>query len=293
MRANWELLLLQAAATVALALLLIGSLLPLGIALGLTVAKLASTPAETLLGLADPATWLTAGVLAALAGGALLGGLAIAVYAWFQAGIFGVLVAGDRQAGAGPRRPSALYRTFTWADFTGWAGRRTWRFFGWYHLYLLVVTALGGLLGALLIAAILVGRSEGVAAGFGIGCGGLLPLLFVLLFASLVAAAAKADLVRDGSGAAASWSRGGRVVARRLGGVLLLLLLLLAASVAASMLLFPLQLLSELGLSDRFGAYLAVQVFVSVVQTVLGTLLALVYGAAFVALVRAELPDPA
>ncbi|KAB2963916.1 MAG: hypothetical protein F9K18_08050, partial [Thermoanaerobaculia bacterium] len=187
-RSNWELLLVQAAATVALAILLVGSLLPLGIALGLSVAKLSSSPAEALLGLADPATWLSAGVLAALAGATLLGGLAVAAYAWFQAGIFGVLNAGDRQAGAGARRPRELYRTFTWADFTGWAGRGMWRFFGWYHLYLLILGALGALLGALLLAAVLVGRSEGVAAGFGIGCGGMLPLLFLLLFASLVAA---------------------------------------------------------------------------------------------------------
>ena len=292
-RANWELLLAQAAATVALAALLVASLLPLGIALGWTLAGLAGSPAEALSQLADPATWLSAGVLAALAGATLLGTLAIAVYAWFQAGIFGVLAAGDRQAGSGPRRPWALYRTFGWSDLAGWAGHGFSRFFGWYHLYLLIVTGAMALFGALLLAAVLVGRSQGVAAGFGLGCGGLLPLLFLLLYVSLVAAAAKADLARDGSGAASSWRRGGRVVARRLGASLLLFVLLLAASTAASTLLLPLQLLSELGLGEQLGAYLAVQLVVAAVQTVLGTLLGLVYGAAFVALVRAELPDPA
>lgn len=290
-RANWEVLLAQAAATLALAVLLVGSLVPLAIALGFTLAGLAGSPAEAFFKLADPGTWLSAGVLAALAGATLLGTLSIAVYAWFQAGIFGVLVAGDRQAGAGPRRPRALFRTFTWSDFAGWAGRGMWRFFGWYHLYLLIVTGLVALFGALLLVAILVGTSEGVAAGVGLGCGGLLPLFFLLLFASLVAAAGKADLARDESSAAASWRRGGRVVTRRLGGSLLLFVLLLAASMAASTLLLPLQLFSEIGLKEQLGAYLAIQLVVAAVQTVFGTLLGLIYGAAFVALVRAELPD--
>jgi hypothetical protein len=292
-RANWELLLAQLAAVAALVLLVAASVVPLVLAFGMTLAGAAATPLDLLGRLTDPALWLSTAVLAALAGATLLSGLAVVVYSWFQAGIFGVLVAGDRQAGPGPRRPSALYRNFTWSDFAGWAGRGVWRLFGWYHVYLMAITLLVALIAALVAVAIQVGIGKGAAAGLGIGCGGALPLAFVLLFAGLVFEAAKADVMRDGSGAVASWRRGGAVVSRRLGGSLLLFLLMACASLAVSVVVAPLQIFAELGLKDFFGAYLGLQILVTVVQTVAATALGVVFGAAWVALVRAEISDPA
>ena len=292
-RANWEVLLAQGAAVVALALLVAGSLVPLVFAFGFSLAGLAATPADALQRIADPALWLSTAVLAALAGALILGTLAILVYSWFQAGIFGVLVAGDRQAGAGARRPAALFRAFSWPDFAGWAGRGAGRFFVWYHLYVLASMVLLTACVALVAVAIRVGIGEGAAAGLGVGCGGALPLVFVLLFAALLFEAAKADVMRADSGALASWRRGGAVVARRFGGSLLLFLLTLCASIAVSMVLVPLQLFAELGLKDSFGAYLGVQVLVTVVQVIAGTALGLVFGASWVAFVRAELADAA
>lgn len=293
-RANWELALAQVAAAFVLMLLLVASLLPLGIALGATFADLdeldGSNP-DAVLELLRPERWFSAGVLVAVLAGLVLGTLAIAVYSWFQAGVFGVLVAGDRQAGAGAGRPRELFRTFSWRDFAGWAARGTWRFFGWYHLYLLVVTLILCAFGALLIAAIALGANQGPLAGFGVGCGGALPLFFALLYLSLVLTAAKADLAREDSGAAASWRRGARVVARRLGGSLLLLVLFFCASIAFSMLILPLQLVAEFGVRDQLALYLPIQLVIYSVQWGLGSILGLVYAAAFVALVRAELPD--
>lgn len=293
-RANWELLLAQVAAMLALMLLLVVSVLPLGVALGASFADLGeldgSNP-EAVLELLRPERWLSVGVLVAALAALVLGTLAIAVYAWFQAGVFGLLVAGDRQAGPGAGRPRGLYRTFSWRDFAGWAARGTWRFFAWYHLYLLVLTLMLAALGALLIAAVSLGVSQGPLAGFGVGCGGALPLFFALLYVSLVFEAAKADLAREDSGPVASWRRGARVVARRIGGALLLLLLFFCASMAMSMLVLPLQLIAEVGLRDQLALYLSVQFVVYFVQWGLGSVLGLIYGASFVALVRAELPD--
>jgi hypothetical protein len=292
-RANWELLLVQLGAILALTTLFVASVVPLVLAFGLTLAGVAATPADALLRLADPALWLSGAVLAALAGATLLGGLGIIVYSWFQAGIFGVLIAGDRQAGPGGRRPAALFRTFTWPDFSGWAGRGTWRLFGWYHVYLALITVLMGLCLALFAVALRVGIGEGAAAGIGIGCGGALPLGFALLFAALVFEAAKADVMREGSGAVASFRRGAAVAAHRLGGGLLLVLIFFCASIAISMVMLPLQLISALAFHDLFGADLGMRIVFSVIQTAAGVALGLVFGAAWVALVRAEIADPA
>jgi hypothetical protein len=292
-RANWELLVAQVVAMLVLAVLVVGSLVPLVFAFGFTLAAVVATPADLLARLADPGLWLSTAVLAALLGATLLGGLALAVYSWFQAGIFGVLVAGDRQAGPGARRPAALFRNYSWPDFAGWAGRGVWRIFGWYHVYVTVITLLLGAWVALLAIAVRVGVGRGPAAGLGIGCGGALPLVFALLFSALWFEAAKADVMRAGSGALASWRRGGTVVARRFGGSLLLFLLMLCASVAVSVVMVPVQLFAELGLKNAFGAYLGVQIFVTLVQTIAGTALGLVFGAAWVALVRAEIADVA
>lgn len=293
-RANWELALAQVAALFALTLLIVASVLPLGIALGATFAdlgKLDGSNPDAVLELLRPDRWLSAGVLVAVVAGLVIGTLSIAVYGWFQAGVFGILVAGDRQAGAGAGRPRDLFRTFSWRDFAGWAARGTWRFFGWYHLYLMVLTLMMGALGALVIAAIALGASQGPLAGFGVGCGGALPLFFALFYVSLVFEAAKADLAREDSGAVASWRRGARVVARRLGGSLLLFLLFFCASMAMSMLVLPLQLVAELGFRDQLALYLPIQLVVYSLQWGLGSILGLIYGASFVALVRAELPD--
>jgi hypothetical protein len=289
-RANWELLPLQLAALLLGVTLTIASMVPLVIALGLTLAE-AKQPAELLERVLDPATWLSGGVLASLAGCLLLGGLVIGAYAWFQAGIFGVLVAGDRQAGPGPRRPRVLFRTFSWNDFAGWAGRRFWRLVGWYHYYFLLLLLLVGLFGILLIGSLRVGLAKGAAAGIGVGCGGLLPLVFVFLFCSLLAIAAKADVVREDSGARESWTRAAKVVGRRLGGGLLLMLLLFVVSLAISMALMPFQFFSQLALRQSPFAGFGVSTTVSLVQSCVGVVLGLVYAAAFVALVRAELPD--
>jgi hypothetical protein len=291
-RANWELLLAQLGAVLLTTMLVIGSLAPLVLALGFSVAAARADPGQELTRILSPATWLSAGVLAAVVGALLVGTAAFALYAWFQAGIYGVLVAGDRQAGGGPGRPRLLFRTFSWPDFMGWAARGIWRLFGWYHVYFAILSGAALLIGALVGGAVLGGMRHGALAGFGIGCGGALPLVFLLVWASLCAQAAKADVVRAGSGALAAWRRGGRVVGRRLGASLLLLVLMVAASLAVSLLLLPLELLRFVA-RDDLGAQLAMQGFTAVVQMLVGTVLGLVFGAAFVALVRAELPDPA
>lgn len=294
LRANRELVLAQCLGTVALLVLCVLSMLPLFVALGLSLADFAGAPPEEALArLADPGLWLSPGVLAALGGGLVLGTVAIAVYAWFQAGIFGVLVAGDHQAGAGGRRPHELFRTFSWGDFAQWGRLRVWRFFAWYHLFVLVGMGSMLLLALLLLAAVGTGLSQGLVAGVAVGCGGALPLLALLILIGLVGEAAKGDLARDDSGAGASWRRGARVIGRRPGAALLMLLLWLCASMGVSIFLVPLQLAGDFGLRDQPLAHVSLESIVFVLQVVLGALLGLVYGASWVALVRSELPDSA
>jgi hypothetical protein len=293
LRANWELILAQLLALFLAMLLAALSIVPLVLALGVELTDIGQDPWDTLARFLDPALWLSGSVLTALGLCLVVGTAALAVYSWFQAGVFGVLVAGDRQAGEGAGRPWALFRAFSWGDFAGWAGRGLIRFFVWYNLYLLISTLLVALYGLLVIAALRVGIARGPAAGVGLGCAGLLPLVALSWLCSLWVTAAKADLARESSGALESWNRGARVVSSRLGAAALLFLLFFAASAALGMLLFPLQMASELGARGHFGAYLGTQLFVTLLQWLLGSFLGLVYGASFVALVRGELPDAA
>ena len=108
----------------------------------------------------------------ALVGALALGLLATLVHCFFQAGTFGVLAAGDRQALPGPSRDYRLFQTYTRAEFLGWGRTYYWRYFWFVNLYstlamLLVLFVVLGIVGA--TAA---GQRWGVGSGIGLGCGG-------------------------------------------------------------------------------------------------------------------------
>jgi len=95
--------------------------------------------------------------------------LAFLLHCYFQAGTFGVLASGDRQALPGLPRHRMLFRTFSLRDFLGWGGLYMWRFCGVLLLFGAFTFLLGG--GVLLWLLFLgVGGAQwGSPAALGIG----------------------------------------------------------------------------------------------------------------------------
>lgn len=170
----------------------------------------------------------------ALLGSILLGMLAVAVWAWFQGGIVGVMVAAERQALPDAHRRSGgwrWFRTFTLRDFAGWGGRYLGRFFWWFHLVVLVSLALG-LVAVLLAAGVGAAyQAWGGGAAVGLGCGGAVPLAFLVLLFAAWALVAQPAVALEGSGAVRGSVIGFRVVGHRLGAAIALVMAVVVLSV--------------------------------------------------------------
>ena len=136
---------------VAVALAALGPLVDLA---GLSVADVFGKPDPERVAAAvanlDLRALLSGGLGAALL--LFLAGLTVAslVQCWFQAGLLGVLGAGDAQAPPGPRRPALAFRTFSPRFFAAEARRLFGRLLGFYTLllglflvWLLLVLAVG------------------------------------------------------------------------------------------------------------------------------------------------------
>ena len=147
LRANWELTLVLWVQALALTLLtLVGLVPPL---LLFDFAGIAADPgsladweqtmesAERLLesGLPAPGP-----LIAALFATLLIWTLAFVVYCWIQAGVYGVLWTGDRQAPVGIRDRLA-FRTFSFGDLFGWGRVHVWRYFWLINLFIALATA--------------------------------------------------------------------------------------------------------------------------------------------------------
>jgi hypothetical protein len=290
LRANWELVVVQWLATLALVALVLLGLVPPLLAVGVgSLGALASGARDWWRWLPDLAGRLevvAVPLLAALVGTLAVWLLAFLIHCWVQAGTYGVLVAADRQAPAGPGGDWRWFRTWSGRDFAGWAGRYLWRFFWFLNLYAALASLLLLLFVLLMAGAVAGGQRWGWPAALGIGCGGTLPLLFLGVVLGLWMSLAQADLAREGSGVALATRRGLRVLGRRLGGVLLVWLLFVAASTALAMVFTPFSLGADLLLRDAPAVSLAVGLAVAAVQALASSALTIALAAGLVALMR-------
>jgi hypothetical protein len=299
--ANWELVIVQWLHGFALTVLVVvGSALPFA-ALGYNLATAnaaGAAGASGLSGIPEDLDQTRSDLLlrvqgrllvlgAALLGMLVLWLLAVLLHAWVQAGTYGVLHSADRQAPPGEGRGIRAFRTFAWRNFFGWAGlygRRYFSFANLAGLFLLVWT----LAVPLWMAATLGGAARwGEGGALGIGCGGALPLGFVLLVLLLWYAVAQADLAREGSDLRAASRIALEVLGARLGAVLLLVVLfflslLLLAAIglavqAASLLLAGWPLLRALA-----------EIGFTLIASLTQGLLLIALGGTLVALVRSE-----
>jgi hypothetical protein len=290
-RANWELIAVQWLSGWILLVLGVAGLVPVFLVLGLTAADFPARPEEweswwTEIGarLAEASSGLAAAGLAAI----LVWTLGFLVFCFFQAGTYGVLYAGDRQAPAGVPAERQWFRTYSRRDFSGWGGRHLWRFFWFINLYasllLLACLALALLVGA----AVWAGREWGAPAGIGLGCGGSLPLIFAVVVLVVWFVLAQADLPREEGGVGAASRRGWRVLGRRLGGVLLIVFLMVLASSAIAILFAPFSVLINFLFSDRMLPFLAVRGLLLAAESLFSSAIGVALAASLIALVRSE-----
>jgi hypothetical protein len=294
-RANWGLLPLKVLQDLLVTLLFVASFLPPVVVLG-GLALFAGEWSETALedwlaGLAGELGARLVPFLLAVLASLVIGLAAVAVWAWFEGGILGVLVAAERQAH--PRaadRPGAWgwFKTFSLRDFSGWGGRYLWRFFWFFHLALTASLVFVLLVGLLVLGAVYGNESWGPGAALGIGCGGALPLAFALLVYGLWYSAAQPAVALEGSGTLRGSALGLRVVGRRLGASFLILLVVAVVAVVVYLVLGLGQMGAGLFLEDRFGAWIALYVVFSLVQMAFGAALSVFLLAAYTSLVVAE-----
>lgn len=292
LRANWQLVLaiwLQTALTLALSVV---ALLPFYFVLDLELPSLETAPEElaawtvgTIERLADqlvePAFWL------AFLSSSLVFLAALVCYSFFQAGAYGVLVAGDRRAGV-ERGSSPRFAVFSWAEFQARGGRHLWRYFWLYHL-VLAIFLLWSLLCALIAgAAGLVAGRAGAGAGLAIGCAAVLPLGFLLFLVIFWTLLAQIEISARDAGAWRALRRSLGILVRRLPAVVLLFLLFGVAIVAISVVFVMVSLPLNAGLALFPTARRILGLGLQGVQWLVNGAIQLALAATLVALYRSE-----
>jgi hypothetical protein len=226
----------------------------------------------------------------ALVASLVVGTLAMIVWAWFEGGIYGVLVAAERQAlpDAQDRAGGvAWFAATTGRDFAGWGGLYMWRYFWWLQIGL--AFALGLLLLYTLIAlgAVLGYEAWGGAAAYGIGCGGALPFLFALFVLVLWNQTSPPAVALPESGAARGTGAGFRLIGRRPGAVLLVFLCWLVLFVVVAILFWVFDLAFGLGTGSLVQVS-AMGLVLGLVEWLVNACIGVFGRAAFTSLVAAE-----
>ena len=311
-RANWELVLAHWVGVLATAILTIAGILPFALVIGfagfsgISAARDAEQVeqwfqewATRVLG--ELFTFSMPMVLALIAALAL-GTLAMIVYCFFQAGLYGLLVAGDRQAPAGPvtarSAPGAsppgdwrLFRTWSSENFRGWGAHHVWRFFWFFNFALLVLTLILAAFAVFIGLVAVGGQSWGAVTAIAVGCGSVLPLILLLLFFGLWTLVAQADLASEESGVRLASRRALRIVGRRFGGLLLIVGLGIIASIVLAMVFMPLSLMVSLVTRDGLIMGMVLRSLLAVVQWGVGGVIQVGVAGSLVALVRSELRE--
>jgi hypothetical protein len=295
LRANWPLVPLWTLGILLAIAVLVASVLPMFGAMGLTLLDLAALGQES-----DPTviaerfgdldlSGLTAqallGAVLLFAGGVTLASL---VLLWFQGGLLGVLAAADAQAPPGPRRPAVTFRTWSGALFAAEGRRLFVRSLLFWTLATGLYLAWALLVVGLALVAFLGVDRWGEGAGLAVGCGGAIPLLFVLFALGLGVTLGLADLPRPEGSAGRALAQGFRVLGDRMGASLGLWFLFVAASGAVGAFDGGLGVVAARSLEGRPGALAALGAARFVFQMLATSVLSVaLYGSA-IALVRAE-----
>jgi hypothetical protein len=295
LRANWELLLLQILQVLLVSVLIVVGFLPPLAVLGFNELEMLDPASQDWTVVANSfaemvargrEAWLL--LLASLVLTSAIWLMATLVYCYFQGGIFGVLVAGDRQAPAGRPRGWPWFRTFTVGTFRGWAARYLWRYFWLLNLFL-VLSTVWLLLPLVLVLVATWGEAKwGGAAALGIGCGGAIPVIFSVLVLAFWSQLAQADLARETSGVWIATRRGLHILGRRLGAVFVLGVMLVSVMMTVTISGAVVSAFLDFASASGSLAQWIGQVLLTFLEWVLTSIVTVAFAAILVSLVRGE-----
>jgi len=296
LRANWELILFQLLQTlVVMVLVLVGFIPPLAV-LGFGELDLVDASVADWTSVMASAAGLVARgreawvlLLASVVLSSAIWLMATLVYCYFQGGIFGVLMAGDRQAPPGKPRGWSWFRTFSARHLRGWAARYLWRYFWLLNLIVLIAT-LWLVIPFVLILLTMWGDARwGSSAALGIGCGGAIPVIFSVFLLAFWVNLAQADLAREESSVLQAARQGLLILGRRLGAVMILAVagVIVSFSFTIAMAVAAVFVDIASGAALELGGHLAL----SLVEWVLGSVISMAFLSILVSLARSEAPQ--
>lgn len=295
LRANRQLIFLVWLLTALNLLLGIAALLPFYFVLDLDAPSLDAAPGELeswtletiehlLAQLSEPAFWL------ALVSSSLVCMALLALTSFFQAGVYGVLVAGDRQAPAGRTAvPVEAFRVYSWREFQARGGRHLWSYFWLYNLMLVGWLLWVGLVVLVIAAMGLVADQAGVGAGLAIGCAAVVPLGFLFFLSIFWILLAQVEISAHDAGPWTALRRSIGVVVRRLPAVVLLFLLFAVASVVVTFVFLMVSLPLNAGLAFLPALRRILGLGLQAVQWLVSAAVQVALAATVVALYRAEI----
>jgi len=296
LRANWEVVCFQWLQVLIVAVLTVAGFLPPLAVLGAADLQLLGTSGQDFSALVAQAVALTARgreawvlLLASLVLASAIWFMAMLVYCYFQGGILGVLMAGDRQAPTGRQRRWQWFRTFSVHDLRGWAGRYLWRYFWLFHLFMLVLLVWSLLLGVVILLATWGQARWGVSAALGIGCGGAIPMIFSLFVGAFWFNLAQADLAREESSVWVATRRALAILGGRLGAVVILFLLGLTIAVCLGMFAGALSTVMATALRGSALVQLGGQLALSAVEWIASSVVGVAFMSILIALVDGEM----
>lgn len=294
--ANWELVLITCLQGFVVLLLVLGGIAVPFLAVGLSLAAAAESPEAQVAAFLERIQGATVPLLLGLVATLVLTTLGFLAFSYFQGGLFGVLYSADRQAPLGPAggrngHDRRLFRTFSGRDFAGWAARFIWRYFWFYNVAGLLFLGVGLLVLLWLGLTVYSTQGWGAPVAWSLGCGGALPVVFVLLVVSFAVSLAQADLPREDSGPMRSIRIGFEILSRRPGAVLLIAVSFVVASLAVSIAFLPVSLGITVGLADKPLQMLLARVVLGLIQMIPSAALNVFSAASFVALMRSELAN--
>jgi hypothetical protein len=294
--ANWQLVIAHFAQTVLVSLLMVAGLVPLVLVVGVgslraffgTGLDSGGPPLDVLDDLVSRMAESTGSLLLAILVALCVWTVALLVFAYFQAGIFGVLAGAERQS-ALPRAPREAFRSFSIAIFRHSADELTWRFFWLINLFMVIVSLPLAALGGVVMMTVWLATSESFWATFATGClgGAVVALLAVAtsLWWQLAMAAAASGPLGLWQAVGMGWS----VLVRRVGAVLVLMLLAVVVGITAAVVFIPLGLVVEVAMRDSLWGYFVAQVAMTVCQSLFSAVVSVALAGSLVALVRGEI----
>lgn len=300
LRANWELVLVQFLQILIGSVLILAGFVPPLAVLGFAELDVISTSGKDWVALMDSAVGLvTRGreawilLLASILLSAAIWTMALLIYCFFQGGIYGVLMAGDRQAPAGKPLGWAWFRTFSVRHLRGWGSRYLWRYFWLVNLFLAIATIWIVVPVTTILLSIWGEARWGPAASFGIGCGGFMIFAFSLFVLVFWFSLAQADLAREESSVLQATRQGLLILSRRLGAIFVLAVSGTVVSVSVTVAMVMIGTLGQFGLGRGLAPQLAWQLTFNLAQWLWSCVFGVAFVAILVALVRSEVPQGA